>query len=540
MPFWQEFFWALIVAEHINAYIVIITFMIPIFVFAKRQACFYATPESDFSIRRNTWILVATFAFLSGDFWLFVLLSSISILFFSLRDSNRLAMFCFLLFVVPPFEGDVSGFGVLHYLFSLNYPRLLSLLILLPLYFKLKADTTTKPFGRLFSDKCLLGFMVIPLVLQTLQMNDTLSNTLRSGFYSFLDIFLPYYVISRGIQSWKAFRDTVISLVLGIFFLAPIAVYEYLKSWLLYSSLPAALGLQWRMGAYLARGDDVRACAASGHALALGYLMVVALSLYSYVWRLMRETWFAWLGLLVLLAGIWAPVSRGPWLGALTGFAVMILTGPSPLKRLFKLLIFCSPVVAVLLLGPTGEKIISVLPFIGHVDEFNEIYRRRLFDISLDVIGLNPFFGSFTYLQLPIMQSLKQGQGIIDIVNSYIGVALTYGLVGLALFVGVFLGALVAVCRGIRASPVGSETHTLGRSLLATLVAVMVTIVGVSSINTIGIMNMVVVALCLSYGELVARLGPMEHRSGQPDDTEFSPRHESVSLSAEGRSHVVR
>ena len=511
-------------AEHIRAYIVIIALMIPVFILSKRPACFYATSEQDFSIRRNLWLLVTTFAFLSNDFWLFVLLSAAVILFFSMRDSNRLALFLFLIFVVPPFEGDISGFGVLNYLFSLNYPRLLSLLILLPLYLSLRSDPTVTPFGRFFSDKCLFGFLIVPLSLQLLQMNDTLSNTLRSGFYSFLDVFLPYYVVSRGVRAWKDFRDNIMSLVLAILFMAPIAVFEYLKKWLVYSSLPSALGLKWRMGAYLARGDDLRALAASGHALSLGYLMVVALSLYGYVWRLARGTWFAWLGLLVLLAGIWAPVSRGPWLGALAGFAVIIMTGPAPLKRLFKLAIFCSPVVAVLLLGPTGKKIISVLPFIGHVDEFNEIYRRRLLDISLDVIALNPFFGSFTYLQLPIMQSLRQGEGIIDIVNSYIGVALTYGLVGLSLFLGVFLGAFASVLKGIRASAVGSETHTLGRVLLATLVAVMVTIVGVSSINTIGMMNMVVVALCLSYGELVSRLGPMEQSSGLANEPDLPNR----------------
>jgi O-antigen ligase len=211
------------------------------------------------------------------------------------------------------------------------------------------------------------------------------------------------------------------------------------------------------------------------------------------------------LGLALLLLGIWAPVSRGPWLGALVGMAVLILTHSRPLKQAATVGIMAGMVAGALLASPLADKLLSVLPFIGTVDEFNETYRKRLFEISLDVIAMNPLFGSFTYLQLPIMQSLKQGQGIIDIVNSYIGLALTYGLVGLSFFVGLLLCAFRAAWSGWRASPPDGEGRHLGRALLAALVAVMVTIVGVSSINTIGTMNMLLAGLCLGFGKLASR-----------------------------------
>lgn len=509
-------------SEHLRAYLVIMGLMIPMFLLARKPGCLGAIDNPSFPLRRNLWLLLTTFAFLAHDFWFFVFLSSISLIIFSTRDPNRLALFFALLFVIPPFAADVSGFGVLNYLFSLSYPRLLTLLILLPLYLGLRRQPATLPFGKLLADKFLMGFMFIPLGLQFVQMNDSVSNTARSGFYVFLDVFLPYYVASRGLKDWAALRDAVIALVLAILLMAPLAMFEYLKQWLLYSSLAPALGLQWLIGAYLPRGNDLRAYAAAGHALSLAYLMVVGLSLYAYLWGIIRTRFFAWLGLAVLLGGIWAPVSRGPWLGALAGFAVIVATGANPIRRALTLSVVCAPLVAALLLSPVGEKVISLLPFVGTVDDFNEIYRRRLFEISLEVIAMNPLFGSFTYLELPIMQSLVQGQGIIDIVNSYIGIALTYGLVGLSMFVGLFACALQAAWTGMRASPAGSEAHTLGRSLFATLIAVMVTIAGVSSINTIGLMNMVLVGLSLSYGHLVATQG--EHHESDSAEAGFGAR----------------
>jgi O-antigen ligase len=48
------------------------------------------------------------------------------------------------------------------------------------------------------------------------------------------------------------------------------------------------------------------------------------------------------------------------------------------------------------------------------------------------------------------MGALRQGQGIIDIVNTYAGTALEYGLVGLSLFVGFILFGMIKGYRVMR------------------------------------------------------------------------------------------
>jgi O-antigen ligase len=55
----------------------------------------------------------------------------------------------------------------------------------------------------------------------------------------------------------------------------------------------------------------------------------------------------------------------------------------------------------------------------------------------------HPLFGD--QFPWPEMEDLRQGEGIIDIVNTYLGVALNYGLVGLFCFLSFILIGLATV-----------------------------------------------------------------------------------------------
>jgi O-antigen ligase len=86
------------------------------------------------------------------------------------------------------------------------------------------------------------------------------------------------------------------------------------------------------------------------------------------------------------------------------------------------------------------------LPFLGgHVDSFNVVYRQRLWDRAWQIIQQSPMLGDDAALLQ--MQDLRQGQGIIDLVNTYIGILLDNGFVGLSLFLAFILGPLIKVCR---------------------------------------------------------------------------------------------
>jgi len=104
------------------------------------------------------------------------------------------------------------------------------------------------------------------------------------------------------------------------------------------------------------------------------------------------------------------------------------------------------------------------------VDAYNVAYRERLAEVSWQLIQENPFFGDPLFLSR--MESLRQGQGIIDLVNGYAAIALPHGLVGLGLLLGFFcvgMGSALRVCR--KSAAVDPDLSRLGANLAACMVA---------------------------------------------------------------------
>jgi len=92
--------------------------------------------------------------------------------------------------------------------------------------------------------------------------------------------------------------------------------------------------------------------------------------------------------------------------------------------------------------------------------------------VSWSLIQQHPFFGDPFVASR--MESLRGGQGIIDIVNGYMYTALFNGLVGLALLVGFSLLAMLRGFAAYRQSNGDRDAAALGAALLACMVAALV------------------------------------------------------------------
>ena len=416
--------------EHLKALVVIVTLAAIVFAIAKPHICAVAMAEDDFVRRRNVWLGATLIAFLAHNFWLYIFATAVLFFTQGQKEKNPLAFFFFVLFAVPMFPADISGLGVFRYLFAIHYIRLLALVVLLPWFFKLIKNPASAKIGSLPTDKLLLGYLAVNFFLQL--SSDTLTNTLRlSLFYSFLDVFLPYYVASRSLKHIRQFRDVLAAFVIAAMVMAPVAMFEAARHWLLYSSLSGVLGHPWDYGQYLDRNEALRAMGTTGQSIALGYVMAMACGLFLFLRPSVPKSRAWWLGMALLAAGLLAPASRGPWTGAAALLLAFLLTGPAPVAsvgRLFFTLLLLSPV---LYLSGLGEKLIGYLPFVGDIDAENVTYRQQLIDIAIQVILENPFFGAYDFIYSPTIQELKQGdQGIIDIVNTYVAIGLSSGLVG--------------------------------------------------------------------------------------------------------------
>ena len=487
--------------EHLRALVVILAVASAVFWLAKPAACPAVMPEEDFARRRNLWFAVTLAAFLAHNFWVYIAAVAALTLFALPHERSKLALFFFLLFAVPAIRAPVPGFGLVNFLFDVDYLRLLSLTLLLPAFLALRGRPGVEPFGRSLPDKLLAVYLLYLFCL--IVRANSFTDTLRGGlFYPFVDVFLPYYVASRSLRALQEFREVLGAFVLAALVLAAIASVEFMKHWLVYMPLSDALGVYWDTPLYLSRGESLRALGSAGHAIPLGYVMTVALGFLFFA----REHLSAlqWRLALVLLAcGSIASLSRGPWVGAAAALLAFIASGPAATRRFAQLGVLGALLSPLLLSSSPGQAIIDHLPIVGTVDAGNVVYRERLLEISLQVFMLNPLFGAFDFLQSPLMQQLRTGQGIIDVVNTYVGVALSSGLIGLALFVGFFLAVTAAVLRAMLGvhERLG-ERYVLGQALLATLLGILVTIFTVSSITVIPVIYWSVAGLGAAYARL--------------------------------------
>ncbi|MEF3337057.1 O-antigen ligase family protein, partial [Klebsiella pneumoniae] len=97
---------------------------------------------------------------------------------------------------------------------------------------------------------------------------------------------------------------------------------------------------------------------------------------------------------MLLVAGLYASVSRGPWPGFAMAIVVTLLTNPPRFARL--LVPGVAGFVVALQFLPVAliSRFVNLLPFVGAADQGSETYRQLLFEKSLLVIERNLLFGS--------------------------------------------------------------------------------------------------------------------------------------------------
>jgi O-antigen ligase len=415
------------------------------------------TAEADFVRRRNLWLLVTFIGFLSPNMWLYALLAGPVMLWGGRKDSNPVALYLILLHVIPPVSIPIP-FTIpgINSLFDFGNYRLLAICILVPTIWRIRRDTAAGEVRPLQSmDLLLLGFGLLQTVLYirpdmptAILLHDSPTNLARRLFLFLIDIYALYYAVSRSCTSKAKVVDAMAAFCVVCCVMALEAVFEALRHWLLYQGMalrfsPYDYGMQL---AYLMRNGVLRAQASAGHALALGYLLAVAFGFWLYLRPQIESRLKRTSVTVVLWAGLIAAYSRGPWIGAIAIYFVIVALDPRAFGRLARVTAVMILPAIVIALTPLGHRIAAVLPFMGgSVDSGDLDYRQRLASTSWDLIMNHPFFGDQDYMAK--MQQLRQGQGIIDIVNTYAGTALEYGLVGLSLFVGFML---VTMFKGFR------------------------------------------------------------------------------------------
>jgi hypothetical protein len=460
-------------------------------------------PDS-YARRRLLWLGLTVSAFALPNYWAYSAVAFVWLIWASRRDPNPAALYVLLLPILPPLRNYVPGFGLVNNLFELTHQRLLALVILLPLaVLYVRSRERPKPF-KIGLDWLVFAWLALQVVLYSPYMPFT--GTIRQTFNVFVDVALPYFVISRACTRPEHVRDVMACFTLSMLVFVPMAFAEVVLSTVFYSSLASWWDLYSFFG-YLRREGTLRAQVASGQAIVLGYHFAVAMALALGLRPYLKKPWQGWGMLIALACGLGLTISRGPWVGAAVMVVAFVALGPSAGARLSKLAIGGAVMLLALLLTPYGDKVISYLPFIGDVDSGSVDYRRQILDLTWVMVQERPFFGSvFARNEL---EELRQGQGIIDIVNTYAAFAMAFGLVGVAIFVSCFLVTLAKLWKASR-QLAGTSVAPLPLALMAALVGVMVILATVSNYLTIPNVYWCVIACGIALARMAstARVSP--------------------------------
>jgi hypothetical protein len=486
---------------HIRALIVLFVIAGVSYLIARRTIVGLGVAEADYNRRTVAWFIVTALAFLCGHFFLFMVLSGLVVLVASRQERNPTALFIWLLFAVPMFSKEIPGFAGVRYIFELQWPRLLALLVLLPAAIHLNARARQIHAHWLASDYFVLAFLAIQLGLRF--QDDTLTNTARFGFYAIIDVGLPYYVASRGLRTLAAQREALAAVLVTVMVLAVLGCYEILTRWNLFSRLTDLLGADFGYGTLLGRSGVRRVFASTGHPLAYGFVLMVATCLYAYLSPLVRSPIMRRLGWFMLVAGLAASVSRGPWVGAVVGMLVYAVawgvSGSKAIRDLLKVALGLGVLVAGLLASPWSATIIDLIPFVGSVESETIEYRVQLLNASIALLVDQPWFGVPGFFQQLADQKLVIG-GIVDLVNTYLGIALANGAFALIAFVGAFVTVVYQIVLLLRTrAKANAELMRLGSALLAAIAGTMVTIMTTSSIVVIPIVYWTLLGIGAGY-----------------------------------------
>jgi hypothetical protein len=395
--------------------------------------------EEDYRRRRGLWLGLTAVAFVVPGFWSYALIAAPVLYWAGTRDRNPAALVLLLLHVIPPVLVATPNLGVK--LLDFNNFRLLALLVLLPALLRAPPGPPASGAFKLALTG-VLGYNLLALVLYVPYEAPT--NTIRRLMEYGVDNVLLFYAFYRLLPNAKAMREALVCLCLGTAIVAAVGLFENLRYWLLYVQLTTYWGVADWM-AFLMRGSSLRAQASTGHSMTLGFITAVAFGLWLALAPSVPDKKLRWLATAVLLAGSYASLSRASWIMAALAYLVFLLLGPTRLAQMGKQLGVLVLVGAAVLVTPYGEKVINLLPFIGNTDTGNIDYRDRLAELSWTLIWRNPVFGDPFVMRH--MESLRQGQGIIDLVNVYASIALFTGLVGLFLFLLPYLTGLLGVVK---------------------------------------------------------------------------------------------
>lgn len=256
-----------------------------------------------------------------------------------------------------------------------------------------------------------------------------------------LDLGLPYYIVSRGIRSLDEFRTMLLWLGCGASTLSSILIYEAWKTWPIYNelhphfSVPMLLLIKSRGGLMRSGGPFLEPTSA---ALVLA-ICILALWLSR---DFFRARWAYWLAMAAALMGLTAPQSRGAWIGLIIAMVAAMLFRRQ-YARLARVGTIVGLAAACVLTAAQFSPVVSEMAGQSGNSSDTAEYRKLLLERGLQEFWHSPIIGYSMPEATRRLADLRQGEGIVDFVNTYLWLLLISGVVGTAIFFGTFFHLMI-------------------------------------------------------------------------------------------------
>ncbi len=411
----------------------------------------------------------------------------------------RVAAFLMLILLFPPVSKSLDGAGEINHLFILDHVHMLSLVLLAPgafqIFMRRRVDKDN-PFRLV--DLFLFAYKALELIL--MMRNISYTAAVRFVFEACTMVLLPYYVATRGLRSVADIRFVATTMMVGFVFMAGIGVGETATQHGMYAPLAYIYDVKWQLTHELMRGGLLRVQSTTPEPIGLATLMIAALAVWTWLigpdWRRPRSL-VIYGFLLVAMISTWA---RGPWVAAVV-FAISLVATRFCSSRVYIAGLLVAAVAGVIAKMTGADQAFYdglKLVFGSSKAEFGSIeYRREILDASIALIQQSPWLGVSNYGAY--LQQFRQGEGIIDLVNSYIIIALNTGLIGLSLFLAPQVIVLFKLAGRLDA-PSKAEPHDLFVGCFASLLlAISIVLLTTSFVGVMDQILLACVALPLVY-----------------------------------------
>ncbi|MGF7153877.1 O-antigen ligase family protein [Novosphingobium gossypii] len=280
-------------------------------------------------------------------------------------------------------------------------------------------------------DDLRVALLLLVLVFASAR-STSFTHFLRTTINIAFDFGLPYYILSRALGHASAMRSAMRWFACSGTALAGILVFEAWQSWPMYNELYWHYGVQMLL-IVKSRGAMMRPGGPFNEPTSIALVMVLCL----FALWLIRDDFRTRVrhGLLCLLVflGASTPQSRNAWVA----FGIAVLLGDVFLGRwaalVRKVVPTAAAVTLILVAAQVWPSFSESLGLSGQGSDTAD-YRRDLLRRGTEEFWASPIVG-FSRDELEVrLNDMRQGEGIIDFVNTYLWFALVAGVIGLVAF----------------------------------------------------------------------------------------------------------